>query len=246
MSTTSAPGPTVSVVIPVRDDARELARCLRLLADQTRPPDEVVVVDNGSTDDSVAVARAAGARVVREPHVGIPRAAATGYDAATGDLLARLDADSRPGRRWVEHAVRAMAEPEVDAATGPGHFVDLPRGTRLVASVAYLGSYLFLTWLAGANTPLWGSSMVLRRGAWQRVRGQVHRQADVHDDMDLALVLGPLTRVRFVPRLHVGVSGRSLHGRHQLRRRLDRAVTTLELNWADEPPWARWQRRLTR
>ena len=238
---------TVSVVIPVRDDATELRRCLALLAAQTRPPDEVVVVDNGSVDDSAAVAHAAGARVVHEPRPGIPVAAAAGYDAATGDLVARLDADSRPGPRWVERVVMTMtADPDLEAATGPGRFVDLPRGTGLPASVLYLGAYLFLTWLAGANTPLWGSSMVLRRDVWQRVRDQVHREHDVHDDMDLALALGPLARTRFVPGLHVGVSGRSLHGAQQLRRRFDRAVTTLRLNWATEPPWSRWQRRLSR
>lgn len=249
MSAEGRPSPassTVSVVIPVRDDAEELARCLTLLAAQTRPPDEVVVVDNGSTDDSAAVARAAGARVVTELRPGIPYAAATGYDAATCDLVARLDADSRPGPRWVEQVVATMGDPRIDAATGPGRFVDLPRGLGLPASVLYLGAYLFLTWLAGANTPLWGSSMVVRRHVWERVSPHVHRDHDVHDDMDLALVLGPLAGTRFVPALHVGVSGRSLRGHQQLRRRLDRAVTTLRLNWTDQPPWERWQQRLSR
>ena len=73
---------TVSVVIPVRDDAEMLARCLAALAAQTRPADEIVVVDNGSSDDSASVARSAGARVVAEATPGIPQAASTGYDAA--------------------------------------------------------------------------------------------------------------------------------------------------------------------
>ena len=63
----SPPGPgspAVSVVVPARDDAEHLARCLRLLAAQTRPADEVVVVDNASIDGTADVARAAGARVV--------------------------------------------------------------------------------------------------------------------------------------------------------------------------------------
>ncbi|RIJ54999.1 glycosyltransferase, partial [Clavibacter lycopersici] len=68
--------PTVSVVIPVRDDAGHLRACLQALAGQTVAPDEVVVVDNASRDDSAEVARLAGARVVHEPVVGIPAAAA--------------------------------------------------------------------------------------------------------------------------------------------------------------------------
>lgn len=69
---------SVSVVIPVRDDAEELEKCLALLARQSVRPFEVVVVDNGSTDASAEVARRWGAVVVVEPRPGIPAAAATG------------------------------------------------------------------------------------------------------------------------------------------------------------------------
>lgn len=242
---TIATRPTVSVVIPVRDDATELRVCLELLARQTQAPHEVIVVDNGSSDDSAAVARTAGARVVPEPRVGIPHAAATGYDAATGDLIARLDADSRPDPDWVERIIEAMADPATDAVTGPGRFHDLPPLVRQIAGLVYLGSYYVLTWLAIANVPLWGSSMALRRSVWARASALVHRDADVHDDMDLAFVLGPGARIRYARGIRVGVSGRSVRGSKQLRRRMDRAVTTLRLNWATQPPWERWQDRIS-
>lgn len=236
-------GPTVSVVIPVHDDAAELAECLRLLAVQTVTPLEVVVVDNSSSDDSAAVAEAAGARVVPEPCLGIPPAAATGYDAARGEVIARLDADSRPGPDWVAHVTRAMADPRVDAVTGAGYFHDLPPVLRQIATVVYLGAYYVLTYLALAHHPLWGSSMAVRRTTWERVRDRVHRFDDVHDDMDLAFVLGPESVIRYDRSLRLAVSGRSVRGRAQLARRMDRAVTTLRLNWAERPPWARWQDR---
>lgn len=237
--------PPVSVVIPVRDDATELAVCLEHLARQRVAPYEVVVVDNCSSDDSAAVALAHGARVVAEPRVGIPYAAATGYDAAAGAVIARLDADSRPGPDWVAQVGQALAVPGVDAVTGPGHFHDLPPVIRQVATALYLGAYFVLGTLAIAKVPLWGSSMALRRTSWDRVRDQVHRDADVHDDMDLTFVLGPRARIRFDRRLGVGVSARSLRGGPHLRRRMERAVTTLRLNWAIVPPWQRWWTRLS-
>lgn len=233
--------PTVSVVIPVHDDAAELRRCLELLAVQTVAPDEIVVVDNASTDDSAAVAREFGARVVPEPRLGIPPAAATGYDAARGDVIARLDADSRPGPEWIAEVRRAMANPRVDAVTGAGHFRDLPPVVRQIAVLVYLGAYYVLTHLALGHTPLWGSSMALRRTTWEQVRDRVHRFDDVHDDMDLAFVLGPRAVIHYDRRLGVGVSGRSVRGVPQLRRRMARAITTLRLNWAVSPPWTRWQ-----
>ncbi len=112
--------PQVSVVVPVLDDAEHLARCLDALAAQTHPVHEVVVVDNGSTDGSVEVALAAGATVLHEPVRGIARASARGYDHATGDVIARLDADSVPPSGWIAEAVRLLATPGVVAVTGPG------------------------------------------------------------------------------------------------------------------------------
>ena len=234
---------SVSVVIPVRDDAVALEECLRRLAEQTLPPSEVVVVDNGSSDDTAAVARAHGARVVAEPRVGIAPATAAGYDAATGEIVLRCDADSVPGPRWVERLVHHLVDdPRLHAVTGLGRFYDVPRGLGRMSAVVYLGAYYLFTHLALGHTALWGSNMAFRRATWQEIRDGVHRDADVHDDMDLAFVLGPGRRIRLVP-VSVGVSGRSLRGGRQLRRRLDRARTTLALNWSVQPPWLRWRDR---
>lgn len=235
--------PSVSVVIPVLDDAEELHRCLELLAAQSVAPHEIVVVDNGCTDDSAAIAIAYGARVVHEPHRGIPSATARGYDAAGAEVLARLDADSRPGPNWIRDIGRTMADPEVDAVTGTGYFHDLPVMVRPLATLVYLGAYYALTYLALGHMPVWGSSMAVRRSTWAQVSAGVHRFEDVHDDMDLAFALGPSSVIRFDRRLRVGVSSRSLRGAGQLGRRLARATTTLRLNWAISPPWERWHHR---
>lgn len=232
----------VSVVIPVRDDAAELERCLRALARQTVAPVEVVVVDNMSTDESAQVARRHGARVVVEPQVGIPTAAATGYDAAVGSIIARLDADTLPGTDWVERIVDAFdARPAAVAITGVGIFRDGPRGLRLLLSLLYLGSYYLAGAAAAGHHVLWGSCMAVRSDAWQRVSDRVHRHhLDIHDDMDLSFVLGPAARIVLLPSIRVGVSIRSLRGRHQRRRRLSRGLRTVRLNWLDAPPWQRW------
>jgi glycosyltransferase involved in cell wall biosynthesis len=238
---------TVSVVIPVKDDAAALERCLTLLTEQTVAPLEVVVVDNGCTDDSPCVARRHGARLVTEPAPGIPAAASTGYDAALGDVIARCDADSVPPSDWVERIARTMtACPGVDALTGNGRFYDTPRTVAALLRPVYLGSYYLLVHAALGHTTLWGSNMAIRRSVWQEVRHLVHRaDPELHDDMDLAFALGPMREVRYDRRLVVGVSARSVRGRRQLRRRLDRAVRTLQVNWKVQPPWLRWQARLS-
>jgi glycosyltransferase involved in cell wall biosynthesis len=86
---------SVSVVIAVRDGARYLAEALASVAAQSVPPTEVVVVDDGSVDDSAAVAADAypDARVIRQPPSGYAAAVNRGVGSATGDVLSFLDAD---------------------------------------------------------------------------------------------------------------------------------------------------------
>lgn len=235
--------PTVSVVIPVRDDAVLLRRCLTALATQRVAADEVVVVDNGSTDGSADVAREFGARVIAEPEPGIPAASARGFDDATGDLIARLDADCVPPADWIERILGAFtADPRLDAITGPARFVDGPAALRLPLSALYLGSYVAAVAPALGHVPLFGSNLGVRRSAWLAVRDQVHRH-DVlmHDDMDLSMHLGPRRRFRYDFGLRMGISMRALRGDELLR--FHRGVHSIVAHWPGQFPVLRWWRR---
>lgn len=235
----------MSVVIPVLDDARVLEPCLRALAAQTVPPHEVIVVDNGCTDDSVAVARRHGATVLHEPVRGIGAAAARGYDAATGALIGRIDADTVVPPEWVAVMTAALRDGGPDAVTGRGRFADGGWSRWLIGP--YLGGYYLLTAAAIGHRPLWGSSMAMRREVWQRVGEQVHRwDAEVHDDMALSFALGPGARVAMVRDAVVDVSARSIRGGRQWRRRVSRAHRTIALAWQVAPPWERWRARFGR
>ena len=222
----------VSVVIPSLNDAIMLSTCLRAIAAGTRQPDEIVVVDNGSTDDTARVAREAGARVVDEPVRGIFPATAAGFDAATGDILARLDADSVPPADWIERLVGAFeADPQLDALSGPGRFYGGNRVVHWVAENLYIGGYIWFVGLLLGHAPLFGSNLGLRASAWRELRETVHRdRREIHDDLDLSIHLQPHMAARFDRSLHVGVSARPFSSFSGLRRRVVWAFTTLELN----------------
>lgn len=88
--------PEVSVVIPCRNEAGTVGTCVRdalAALEEAGYPGEVVVCDNGSTDDSVEVAREAGARVVHQPIRGYGAACLGGMDAARGSLIVLVDGD---------------------------------------------------------------------------------------------------------------------------------------------------------
>jgi glycosyltransferase involved in cell wall biosynthesis len=89
---------TVSVIVPVFDTERYLAAALDSIVAQTRRADEVIVVDDGSTDASVTIAddyasRHSELRVLRQANAGPAAARNSGIEAATGEFLAFHDAD---------------------------------------------------------------------------------------------------------------------------------------------------------
>lgn len=237
---------SVSVVVPALNDSPMLAQCLRALAGQTRLADEIVVVDNGSTDDTAAVARAAGARVVAEPLRGIFPATAAGFDAATGDIIARLDADSIPPADWIARVVAAFDDdPGLDFLSGPGDFYGSTPFVHWLAETLYIGGYVWFVGLVLGHPPLFGSNLAMRARAWKRVRGTVHsRMREIHDDLDLAIHVEPDQGVRFDLGLRVGVSARPFATFSGFARRIDWAFGTLALNGRERSLLDRRRERL--
>lgn len=115
----TSPTAHITFVIPVRNDARRLEHCLAsIVADgQARPP-AFVVVDNGSTDASPAVARRFGATVLTlDGNVAALRNA--GVAAATTAYVAFVDADHEIAPGWSAAAIEALTDPKVGAVGAP-------------------------------------------------------------------------------------------------------------------------------
>jgi GT2 family glycosyltransferase len=101
----------VSVVIPNWNGTLFLAALLRDLREQTHPPNETIVVDNGSTDTSCQVAEASGARVVRlGSNRGFAAAVNRGVFSCQSELVAVLNNDLRLQPDWLERITAGLAE----------------------------------------------------------------------------------------------------------------------------------------
>ena len=238
--------PTISVVIPVKDDAEMLERCLDSLARQTRPADEIIVVDNGSSDASVAVAQAHGSTVFTEARPGITAAASAGYDRAGAEIIARCDADSILPEDWLERIERAFRDdPVIEAVTGPGRFYDLPPFGRAVADLLYMRAYFVFAGAALAATPLFGSNFAMRASAWHRVSPTVPRDLPaLHDDFDLSFRFEPAKITRYDPDLVVGISGRPFRDSAAMVKRVRMAFVTIRVHLPRQNPLRRWRHRM--
>jgi glycosyltransferase involved in cell wall biosynthesis len=113
MSTT----PLVSVVVAARNSASTLPACLRALASQDHPLVEVIVVDDGSEDDTAVLAEAAGVRVVRTPAIGASAARNLGIEMARGEIVAFTDGDCVADAGWARALVDGLIS---SGATGVG------------------------------------------------------------------------------------------------------------------------------
>jgi glycosyltransferase involved in cell wall biosynthesis len=112
--------PSISVVIPARDAARTLDECLAALSRQTLPCDcfEIIVVNDGSSDDTVEVAQRWGARLISQPKRGPAAARNRGVCQARGEIVLFTDADCAPAEDWVERLSQALCDPEIVGAKG--------------------------------------------------------------------------------------------------------------------------------
>jgi len=114
--------PTVSVVVPVFNRARVLPKCIDSLlrSDYPKARWELVCVDNGSTDGSMAVLRSYGerVRVLEEKRRGAAAARNTGVHAATGEVIAFTDSDCVVDPRWITEVVQPLADRTIAAVGG--------------------------------------------------------------------------------------------------------------------------------
>ena len=112
---------SVSVILPTLNAAGEIAALLAAFKDQTRPPDEILVVDSGSTDGTAELARSHGARVISVPrdqfdHGGTRDAA---LRQTTGEFVLFLTQDALPAdERYIEHLLKPFADERIAAVSG--------------------------------------------------------------------------------------------------------------------------------
>ena len=192
---------TITVIVCAYNEARYLPACLYSLRAQTRPADDIIVINNASTDETGQVARAVpGVRVIDEPEKGLVVARETARRLAHTDVLAYIDADCRVPIYWLERLEQRFARREdLVGATGPYRFYDWDWGGRALIRLYDLlvapPTHTLVHHLLGIGAVFYGGNFAVRRDALARIGG-FDRTIEFHgEDTNLGrrlTALGPI------------------------------------------------------
>lgn len=207
---------TLSLIIPAYNEEKHLIACLNSVAAQTRLPDEVIVVDNNSTDSTRKIALSYPfVRVVSEKQQGIVFARDAGFNAAKHQLIGRIDSDSILPPNWVEYVMEFYQshDQETVCLTGGGKFYNspFPRISRWALDLlAFRVNRIVL-----GHHFLFGSNMVIPKSIWNKIDIKVCVRTDIHEDIDIAIHAHQAgARIVYKPRFIVGVKLRRVFQDH--------------------------------
>jgi GT2 family glycosyltransferase len=114
-----ATGPRISVVVCSHNGEATIGRCLEAVDRLEYPDYEVIVVDDGSTDRTAAIAAEFDVSLIRTENRGLSAARNTGLEAATGEIVAFTDDDAWPDPHWLRYLAHAFASRDCAAIGGP-------------------------------------------------------------------------------------------------------------------------------
>ncbi len=188
----------VSLIIPAYNAGATLAECLHACLDQSRPPDEVFVVDDGSTDATAEIAARYPVIYLRQDNRGPAAARNLGARAATGEFLVFTDSDCVPDRAWLEGLIAGFTD---DRTVGVGGGYGIRNGSSLLARLVHEEIVLRHARLADEVDFLGSFNVAYRRDAFNEAGGFDESFARASgEDNDLAYRLHDGGGVlRFVP-----------------------------------------------
>lgn len=202
---------TISVVIPAFNEEKYIGKCLKSVL-KAAPKEllEIIVVDNGSSDDTVAVARRhKNVTVLTERKKGPSAARQRGLLAAKGDIVAFIDADTVIPMNWFVVMRKAFhRHPKTLAITGPLDFYDLPEFQRKVLGACWMG--VGMVTFAFTKQLLCGANFAAKRKAMLSIGGFDTSIRFYSEDTNMARRIKQIGELRFLPDFVASTSARRI------------------------------------
>ena len=177
----------VSLIIPVFNEEKYITLCLESLEKQTEKPNEIIIVDNNCTDNTINIVKkykkSLPIKIVKEKKKGVVFARNKGFSKAKGDILARCDADSILPKNWIKKIKENFSKNKIDGLTGPIIFYDFLLKTSFFSKI-----YLLLMKILQKGETLLGPNMAISKKIWEKIKKEVcFDEKNIHEDIDLSL-----------------------------------------------------------
>lgn len=173
----------ISVVIPAFNEEKHIKACLTNLFNQEEKPDEIIIVDNLSTDHTADIAKKFDVILIEAKFQGIANARDMGFNAARYDIIARCDADSIVPGDWIKRIKINFEKEKIDGLIGPIIYYDLPLKSTIYAKIFIH----FMNFVQKHHTII-GNHMAISKTIWEKIRNGVCSNNNLfHEDIDLAI-----------------------------------------------------------
>lgn len=195
----------ISIIIPVFNEENEIHECLEAIANQTVKPYEVIVVDNNSTDATGAICKQfAFVTLITETRQGQRYAQITGFSAATGDILVRIDADTRIPKDYCSK-IQTIFDANLTIGAVSGYGITRK---EIIGKLSKAWSWFHFAYAEAffGYPMLWGANMAFRATYWNDVKKLLITEPQFHEDEDITLALASVgARALILPDLCVSV-----------------------------------------
>jgi GT2 family glycosyltransferase len=176
--------PRVSVIVCTYNGGRTLEQCLRSLMALSYPDYEVIVVDDGSTDESRKILeRFRSVRVIHQPNLGLSAARNMGLSAANGEIVAYTDSDCFVDTDWLTHLVYQLQRTDAAAVGGPNLTPDDGRLAACIAACPGQPTHVLESDQQAEHIP--GCNMAFYRDALEQIHGFDPQFRKAGDDVDI-------------------------------------------------------------
>lgn len=201
----------ISVIVPTYNEEKNILKCMKLLNKQTLPRKgyEIIVVDGGSRDRTVKLARKYANKVIQQKSKGIGGARNDGVRIAKGDIIATTDADCMVPKDWLEKILKNLKDEKYIAVCGSDGPIE--KNVKAVLAYFFIKNIIHLATFFGIFC-LGGTNSAFRKRNFMKIGG--YRNIAHSDDVDLGFRLKKSGKLKYDRSLYVKLSVRRMkkHG----------------------------------
>lgn len=201
--------PKISLVIPAYNEEKYIRDCLEHVSMYGKGFfSEIIVVDNASTDKTAEIAKSfPEVHVVKEERKGTSAARQCGFETATGDIIAFIDADTRMPKEWPGKVIESFANhPQIVSVSGPYVYYDMNKWQKFWVWVYWHILAVPLYWIIGYM--IVGGNFAIRRDTLIKMNGFDTSIEFYGDDTNVARRASKFGKVLFTSSLVMITSGR--------------------------------------